>query len=218
MDYKARFYSVGLGRFLQPDSIIPDQFNPQSWNRFSYVSGNPLKYTDPTGHMQVCERGDEGVEGVLHSSRCGSGANTEQIEKAFDKKHGGKGYSEYYAKIHEVVKALNLYLQNINIEYEKETDAMRDKRISISKNILIASVESARITGQNLHYALRQDAWKSDAEFPKILGGGYIVDNSGGGLGDGITPGSGELSSVPISEIVKYYTRTQSLHYGPPGR
>jgi RHS repeat-associated protein len=50
MDYKARFYSVALGRFIQPDSIIPDQSNPQSWNRFGYVINNPLNLTDPTGH------------------------------------------------------------------------------------------------------------------------------------------------------------------------
>ena len=77
--------------------------------------------------MQVCERGDEGTEGVLHSSRCGSGANMEQIAKAFDKKHGGKGWSNYYANIHGVVQDLDEYLENINTEYEEETAAMRDK-------------------------------------------------------------------------------------------
>ncbi|MEW6085784.1 MAG: RHS repeat-associated core domain-containing protein [Chloroflexota bacterium] len=50
MDYKARFYSPALMRFLQPDTIIPDQFNPQSWNRFGYVLNNPIRYNDPTGH------------------------------------------------------------------------------------------------------------------------------------------------------------------------
>jgi len=50
MDYKARFYSPALGRFLQSDSIIPDQSNPQSWNRFSYVLNNPVLYNDPSGH------------------------------------------------------------------------------------------------------------------------------------------------------------------------
>lgn len=53
MDYKARFYSPALGRFVQPDTIIPDQFNPQSWNRFSYVINNPTNHIDPTGHQFV---------------------------------------------------------------------------------------------------------------------------------------------------------------------
>jgi hypothetical protein len=39
-----------INRFLQPDTIIPAMDNPQSWNRFSYVKNNPLRYTDPTGH------------------------------------------------------------------------------------------------------------------------------------------------------------------------
>jgi RHS repeat-associated protein len=50
MDYKARFYSPYLNRFIQPDSIIPDQTNPQSWNRFSYVQNNPIRFNDPSGH------------------------------------------------------------------------------------------------------------------------------------------------------------------------
>jgi RHS repeat-associated protein len=50
MDYRARFYSPALSRFLQPDTIIPDQSNPQSWNRLSYVVNNPIRYNDPTGH------------------------------------------------------------------------------------------------------------------------------------------------------------------------
>ena len=37
MDYKARMYDPALGRFLQPDSIIPGMGNPQSLNRFSYL-------------------------------------------------------------------------------------------------------------------------------------------------------------------------------------
>jgi hypothetical protein len=39
-----------INRFLQPDTIIPDLSNPQSWNRFSYVRNNPLRYIDPDGH------------------------------------------------------------------------------------------------------------------------------------------------------------------------
>jgi len=50
--YGARFYSPKLGRFLSPDTIVPGAANPQAWNRYSYVLGNPLKYIDPTGHGQ----------------------------------------------------------------------------------------------------------------------------------------------------------------------
>jgi hypothetical protein len=29
---------------------VPNPANPQSWNRFSYVENNPIKFIDPTGH------------------------------------------------------------------------------------------------------------------------------------------------------------------------
>jgi len=48
MDYKARFYSPMLGRFVQPDTIIPG--GPQGLNRYAYVRNNPVNFNDPTGH------------------------------------------------------------------------------------------------------------------------------------------------------------------------
>jgi RHS repeat-associated protein len=50
MDYKARFFSPALMRFLQPDTIIPNPANPQAYNRFTYVTNNPILFNDPTGH------------------------------------------------------------------------------------------------------------------------------------------------------------------------
>jgi hypothetical protein len=44
------YYDPELGRFIQPDTIIPDLSNPQSYNRYSYCVNDPLRYTDPTGH------------------------------------------------------------------------------------------------------------------------------------------------------------------------
>ncbi len=40
-----------LGRWLSPDTIVPDPQNPQSLNRYSYAYNNPVNYTDPSGHM-----------------------------------------------------------------------------------------------------------------------------------------------------------------------
>ena len=50
MDYKFRMYSPVLGRFISPDTLIPDATNPQAWNRFSYVVNRPINLNDPTGH------------------------------------------------------------------------------------------------------------------------------------------------------------------------
>jgi RHS repeat-associated protein len=47
--YDARWYDPALGRFIQPDTIVPGASNTQALNRYSYVLNNPMKYTDPTG-------------------------------------------------------------------------------------------------------------------------------------------------------------------------
>ena len=51
----ARWYDPYLGRWLSPDSIVPDPANPQSLNRYSYTRNNPVKYRDPTGHYSEDE-------------------------------------------------------------------------------------------------------------------------------------------------------------------
>ena len=53
MYYGARYYNPTMRRFTQPDSIIPDLYNPQSLNRYSYVLNNPYKYVDPSGNDPV---------------------------------------------------------------------------------------------------------------------------------------------------------------------
>ncbi len=49
-DYGARYYDPALGRFIQADTVVPGAGNPQALNRYAYAVGNPLKYTDPSGH------------------------------------------------------------------------------------------------------------------------------------------------------------------------
>jgi len=50
MFYQSRYYDPLIGRFTQPDTIIPNPSNPQDFNRYSYVLNNPILYSDPTGH------------------------------------------------------------------------------------------------------------------------------------------------------------------------
>jgi RHS repeat-associated protein len=52
--YNARWYDPKLGSFLSADSIVPAPLDPQSFNRYAYAGGNPLRFSDPSGHMKLC--------------------------------------------------------------------------------------------------------------------------------------------------------------------
>ena len=56
-----RFSDPYLNRFLQPDTITPDPYNPQSLNKYSYVNNSPINFSDPTGHWRI-ECGANGEE------------------------------------------------------------------------------------------------------------------------------------------------------------
>jgi RHS repeat-associated protein len=58
-DYKARYLDPRIGRFISADTIVPSPGDPQSFNRYSYVLGNPLKYNDPSGHVSATQCGAE---------------------------------------------------------------------------------------------------------------------------------------------------------------
>ena len=48
----ARIYDPTIARFMSADSMVPNPFNGQAFNRFSYVNNGPLSATDPTGHVE----------------------------------------------------------------------------------------------------------------------------------------------------------------------
>jgi RHS repeat-associated protein len=48
-----RYYGAGMGRFMKPDSTFGNAAaNPQGFNLYSYVHGNPVNRNDPTGHKE----------------------------------------------------------------------------------------------------------------------------------------------------------------------
>lgn len=52
-DYRARFYDPLVGSFVQADTLVPEVGQPRRWNRYGYVDGNPLNFTDPPGFLPM---------------------------------------------------------------------------------------------------------------------------------------------------------------------
>ncbi len=109
----ARWYDPYLDQWIQPDTIVPDLTNPQSLNPYSYVGNNPLRYTDPTGHME-CDAscgldtdgdgnytgdggGDDGGGDGYYTGSGGGGDGGAAVDYSggggYDSGDGGEGYS-----------------------------------------------------------------------------------------------------------------------------
>ena len=61
--YNARWYDAQVGVFISADALVPNPGDPRTFNRYAYVSGNPLKFVDPSGHAQVCDDGGSACAG-----------------------------------------------------------------------------------------------------------------------------------------------------------
>jgi hypothetical protein len=70
MFYKARWFDPALGRFLQPDTIVPlASQGVMAHDRYAGMNNNPVRYNDPSGHDVGCA-GRNGLEcGAQPSSK-----------------------------------------------------------------------------------------------------------------------------------------------------
>jgi RHS repeat-associated protein len=70
-DYGARWYDPNIGRFLQPDPVIADPYDPQGLNRYSYARNDPVGRVDPSGAWSLAANayagqiGNSGFTGVV---------------------------------------------------------------------------------------------------------------------------------------------------------
>ena len=90
--YVPRSNDPYITQFSQPDSIIPDLYNPQALNRYSYVLNNPIRYNDPSGHKCV----SAGPGDCLNSARrpingSGNVANTSRSQSIIPTRTNGRG-------------------------------------------------------------------------------------------------------------------------------
>jgi hypothetical protein len=92
----ARYFSMHLGRFHSVDAVGGVSELPQSWNRYSYVLGNPVKYIDPRG--EFAELGLQALSDYFKCLESGECANEViDVTDQFDPLTGVIGHGDLLA-------------------------------------------------------------------------------------------------------------------------
>ena len=101
LDYfGARYFGGGGGRFTSVDALLSsgDVGQPQSWNRYSYVFNNPLRFIDPSG-LYVCQGNDDQCAAFAAAL---ANVDSQRTQLA---KSGAAGAKEDAAVLDEAVRA-----------------------------------------------------------------------------------------------------------------
>ncbi|OMI16079.1 hypothetical protein BUQ74_17415 [Leptospira weilii serovar Heyan] len=140
--YNARYYDPGIARFTSADTLIPDEYNSQAWNRFSYVNGNPIQYKDPTGHAPQDENAGfkdaskniakgfvEGVKSALSAPTPVDAAVNSAVATA-------KGAKELYENRKEVYASVKDFAGKLT----SKDDKVRDYAVGQAKAYTMSAV------------------------------------------------------------------------------
>lgn len=80
--FGARYYGSKIGRFTTVDPYLDQSaalVDPQRWNRYAYVSNNPLRYVDPDGREQAVIVGDKTYMGGVDGMSAGNEQARDQV-------------------------------------------------------------------------------------------------------------------------------------------
>ncbi|MBL8099938.1 MAG: RHS repeat-associated core domain-containing protein [Anaerolineales bacterium] len=177
MDYKARFYSPVLNRFIQPDSIVPEPSNPQTWNRFAYVNNRPIVMNDPTGHCGENSVPSGGVNQVRHNWLC---------------------------ELHE--KAMELSLQVDSGEVENDVEALAQFIEFAAPHYIRGGIENRRALANDIGIVLGGNEFTfldGAITILQTIGGGNIP--TGGQIANAATNRCGN-SNYSSDDMCQYYT------------
>lgn len=123
-----RVYDQKLGRFLSADPLVQSPYVVNSFNRYSYVLNNPLKYYDPTGFTA-----EEISEGIDDGSSEGTGENGDGNSKNNGKDKGAISQQDDEKSLKDSEKQLSE--SEVDIE-PKDTDTVEVSQEDEEKSIL----------------------------------------------------------------------------------
>jgi len=218
--YNARYYDPELGRFIQPDTLLPNLFNPQTYNRYSYCVNDPLRYTDPTGHAD--DDDDLDVKNVPLSVGAGhqllrlqdGGASATLYREAGQDLKVAAAVGQGVAEMNPIVGAADGGISAVT-----GRDAVTDAKLSGGQRILAGGAVLAAVTPVVLKVggtALK--AGEEAGAFSRLAepGGLTVSENAGGhllerhvGLSDADL--AARLSSQPqLKNVSTFATRAEA--------
>lgn len=112
--FEARYYNPEFKHFTQADTALPDIYNPQNLNRYSYVVNNPLRFIDPNGHSAI---GTNEWNIEFAKTRTEDRAKFEAMKKQYQTwvSHGGAQAIAQLAYQKEMIKGYDLAITEVEI-------------------------------------------------------------------------------------------------------
>jgi len=210
-DFGARFHASALGRFTSPDPgwlIAADPTSPQSWNQYTYVLNNPLRYTDPLGLWCVW------TDGTGHDDDPGDGGAS---EKECADQGGQWDSTDTTTYINENDDATGVSLES-SIEVHADdpgptyADCVKDSGNYFSAQHMLQSATDGKWGNGWFAGALLGNPVSDGIEFGQALAGGNAGDAaSGGGAVATHTLTENGLEHAGENLIDKTYTRQVNL-------
>jgi RHS repeat-associated protein len=141
INMNGRMYDPVVARFLSPDPIIQATENTQSYNSYSYVMNNPLRFTDPSGFVALdnCDWFVVGVSGDIYYNS--------EYKKGDEDKIEGEGW-EHFAENGKLKASgeesvdLNILLANQDLTDDLTVTEAGKVRLSPDKTVSSFSSEA----------------------------------------------------------------------------
>jgi hypothetical protein len=205
----ARYYDPQLGMFLSPDTVVPDVGAVIDYNRFLYARGNPVKYTDPSGHCATTKNGKPDME---NDGECWQMANSiaglGYTEQGFHVDWGDETTPDWWlSNIANQSFATVEYLTPFYERYQNEFEGRTGLRPPVSLEPVVNP--EVHLPGEGIVKAVVKDVAQCGRDFPwgcakaaddaatVVAGGGALVcAAASGGACLGVVSGASTIAGI----------------------